>query len=258
MRWKNGWPVIGMDADGDGRGEPVLSYRKPDLPRQPPSAPVADDAFDGPASLAWQFGSNPGEDWMSVGQGRLRLKAVTGSADFYENGAILSQKLPGSAFCATTRMTFAPLRVGERAGLTVHGTDFAWIGLEKTDGGVRLVHAQRSDGAPGAPIIETTGPLVTQDALSLRLCAQPVIRNVPPPDFTPYWPSMLRDMRMAVRFSYSLNDADFTELGGVFEARPGRWVGAQIGLFAQARLGTPAAVATSVGHADFDWFRIGK
>ena len=26
--------------------------------------------------------------------------------------------------------------------------------------------------------------------------------------------------------------------------------------FAQAQHGTPASVATTVGHADFDWFRI--
>jgi hypothetical protein len=29
--WKNGFPVIGNDADGDGSGEPVMRFRKPTL-----------------------------------------------------------------------------------------------------------------------------------------------------------------------------------------------------------------------------------
>ena len=41
--WKDGWPVIGVDPDGDGCGEPVLTYRKPaagagETPHEPPAA----------------------------------------------------------------------------------------------------------------------------------------------------------------------------------------------------------------------------
>ena len=31
MQWKNDWPVIGSDNDGDGKGEPVLINKKPDV-----------------------------------------------------------------------------------------------------------------------------------------------------------------------------------------------------------------------------------
>ncbi|HUD90606.1 glycoside hydrolase 43 family protein [Sphingobium sp.] len=258
MRWKDGWPVIGMDNDGDGRGEPVLVHRKPGVATQPVAAPVADDAFDQGYSLAWQFGSNPGSDWASVEDGWLRLKSVTGSADLYETGAVLSQKLPGPAFCASTLMRFAPLRVGERAGLAVHGVNFAWIGLENRAEGIRVVQVRKDDERPGIPITETAGPVLKQDRVWLRACARPVMVDVPPPDFAPYWPSMLRDTRMAVRFAYSLDGMRYEELGSTFEARQGRWVGAQIGLFAQAAIGTPAAVATSVGYAQYDWWKIGE
>ncbi|MEO5493647.1 MAG: hypothetical protein ABIR08_06435 [Sphingomonas sp.] len=37
---------------------------------------------------------------------------------------------------------------------------------------------------------------------------------------------------------------------------PGRWVGTQIGLFAQAPTGTPANVSTRIGWADFADFRV--
>ncbi len=29
MKWINNWPVIGVDKDGNGKGEPVLVYKKP-------------------------------------------------------------------------------------------------------------------------------------------------------------------------------------------------------------------------------------
>ncbi|MCI4588745.1 glycoside hydrolase 43 family protein [Sphingobium sp. BYY-5] len=256
MRWAKGWPVIGADADGDGRGEPVLRHAKPALPPQPVAAPVADDEFDGGLSLAWQFGSNPAPGWMVVEDGWLRLTSVSGSADHYENGAILSQKIPAPGFTATTAMRFAPLREGERAGLTVHGMSFAWIGVEQGKDGAHVVQAAKADPAPGAPIRVTQGPPLPSDRVWLRMEARPVTISVPPPDFSPYWPSMLRETHIRVAFSYSLDGAAFTPLGEAFETRPGRWVGAQIGLFAQAAYGTPSAVATTVGHADFDWFRI--
>ena len=31
MKWINDWPVIGVDKDGDGCGEPVLTYKKPNV-----------------------------------------------------------------------------------------------------------------------------------------------------------------------------------------------------------------------------------
>ncbi len=37
VAWRDDWPVIGVDADGDGKGEPVLSYRKPNVGREYPS-----------------------------------------------------------------------------------------------------------------------------------------------------------------------------------------------------------------------------
>ena len=31
MKWVDDWPVIGIDKDGDGCGEPVLTYKKPNV-----------------------------------------------------------------------------------------------------------------------------------------------------------------------------------------------------------------------------------
>ncbi|HVJ01972.1 MAG TPA: glycoside hydrolase 43 family protein, partial [Sphingomonas sp.] len=257
MQWRNGWPVIGADRDGDGRGEPVLQYRKPKLPPQPRSAPIADDEFGQGASLAWQWNSNPDADWAVPSDGRLRLKSVSGSANLYEAGNLLSQKLPALAFTATTLLQFRPLRAGERAGLAVLGQRYAWIGVEQRGGRVQLVQGWREGVEPAGPEARSLGPVLPDGArVWLRLQARPATVKVAPPSFTPYWPSMLRETHARVAFSYSLDGEHFTPLGPEFESRPGRWVGAQLGLFAQAQDGTPASVATTVGYADFDWFRI--
>lgn len=258
MKWANGWPVIGVDDDGDGRGVPVSRYRKPALPVQPASAPVASDEFASGTSLAWQFGSNSDPNWKSVVDGRLRLDSVAGSPDLYEFGAILSQKLPSLQFSATTKMRFSPKRVGERAGLSIHGTTFAWIGAQQEEGEVRIVLGRKEGLAPGASIHMLRGPAITGENLWLRASVRPEVISVGPPDFSPYWPSMLRETHMSVSFSYSLDGATFIPLGTPFQSRPGRWVGAQLGLFSQAAFGTPAGVATSVGYAEFEWFRVGN
>lgn len=256
MTWRDGWPVIGADPDGDGRGVPVARYRKPQGPFATPAAPLADDEFDGTLSLAWQWGSNPASDWASVEQSRLRLKSTSGAFDLYEAGAILSQKLPALSFTATTLMRFQPLREGERAGLTIHGRSYAWIGLERGAKGTRIAQRSKTDPTPGTAEAVSLGPQFAGDRIWLRLSVSPIEVTVPPPDFTPYWPSMLRETHARTQFSYSLDGVTFVPLGAVFDGLSGRWVGAQIGLFAQAGSGTPAATATTVGHADFDWFRI--
>jgi len=255
MAWRDGWPVIGADPDGDGRGEPVLWHRRPGLPAQPRTAPVADDGFDGPLSLAWQWNGNPDDDWLTLVDGKLRLKSVSGSANLYETGNVLAQKLPGLAFTATTRLDFRPLRSGERAGLAILGQHYAWIGLDRRGDQVHLTQGVRDGVEPSPPEQRTDGPAV-EGPVWLRLEAEPVTIPVGPPSFTPYWPSMLRETHARVRFSYSLEGERFVPLGPEFESRPGRWVGAQIGLFAQAQDGTAASIATTVGHADFDFFRI--
>jgi hypothetical protein len=53
------------------------------------------------------------------------------------------------------------------------------------------------------------------------------------------------------RFSYSVDGTNFADVGTVFTARQGRWIGAKVGLYA---LGT--VPVTEYGFADIDWFRI--
>jgi len=81
VKWIDDWPVIGNDADGDGKGEPVIRHRKPNVGREyPVQAPQTSDEFaQNKLGLQWQWHANPLDDWLSLAtrRGWLRLKAVS-------------------------------------------------------------------------------------------------------------------------------------------------------------------------------------
>ena len=62
VKWVNDWPMMGVDADGNGIGEPVLSYKKPNVGKNQPivTPPESDEFNDNRLSLQWQWAANPG------------------------------------------------------------------------------------------------------------------------------------------------------------------------------------------------------
>lgn len=256
MTWRKDWPVIGVDPDGDGRGEPVVCHAVPKTRTQSQGQPQDTDTFDdGRPSLAWQWNSNPSASWIEPGArpGWLRLRAAPSPASLYEAGAVLTQKLPGLAFSATTTLEFSPLRVGEQAGLAMVGYAYAWIGLERRADGTYLVQKRRDEGGAEKVVLarKLDGSHVT-----LRLSAEPVVNRMTAAKEGAAWPSKERNFQAEVRFAYSLDGQTFETVDDTFLSREGRWVGAQIGLFSIAPSDTPSYVATSNGYADFDDFQV--
>jgi hypothetical protein len=174
-------------------------------------------------------------------------------------GNLLSQKLPGERFTATTLLHFKPLRDGERAGLAIAGRAYGFIGVERANGQLRIIEATNTRADSNRPETHLPGPVLDDKPVWLRLYAEPiVVPETPPADPTFDLPPMRRSVQARVTFSYSLDGQTFVPFGDTFISRPGVWTGAQIGLFAQAPDGTPASTATTVGYAEFDWFRIGE
>jgi beta-xylosidase len=235
LSWKNDWPVIGVDADGDGKGEPVLTYRKPRIGHEYPTVvPATSDEFkEKLLGLQWQWHANPEEDWYSLSarSGWLRLFAISRPAD--ENLWLVSnlflQKLPAPAFTITTRVDASQLREGERAGLLMMGRDYSYIGVRRLSDRLQIFRVtcveaakqtvEREDGSTPAPT----------DTLFLRVT--------------------VRKEKLS-RFSFSFDGKSFQELGDEFVAREGVWIGAKVGLF------VVGPNITTRGHADFEWFRV--
>ena len=246
MVWRDdGWPVMGVDADGDGKGEPVLTHKKPNVGRTYPVAvPQSSDEFDAPKlGLQWQWNANPRAGWASLTAkpGSLRLASVPAPAtrndgslspnSIYDAPNFLLQKFGAPAFTVTTVLDFAPAADGETAGLVVFGYNYAVLGLRRTGGETRLVlRVNTGADKPGAQ---------EREVASLAAPAGPVYLRVSV------------DEKAQCRFASSFDNITFTPIGEPFQATVDRWIGAKFGVIATAAPG-----ATQTGHADFDWFRV--
>ncbi len=238
MTWRpDGWPVMGADPDGDGTGEPVETFRKPDVGRRHPIAvPATSDEFDAPRlGLQWQWQANPRDEWLSLSAapGTLRLfsRPAAAPGTIWSVPHLLLQKWPAPEFVVTTSLAFAPAVEGEAAGLVIFGRDYAWLGLQRTDTSLRLTLRRAVDADTGGVEQEVAGLAVRQPNVQLRVAIAAGGR---------------------CRFSYSMDGRTFTSIGGEFAARPGVWIGAKVGLFAIVPPGTARS-----GHADWAWFRVG-
>ncbi|GAA4682736.1 glycoside hydrolase family 43 protein [Phytohabitans rumicis] len=192
MRWEaDGWPTIGAN------GTPVPGHAKPVLAAtRPRTAPAPEP---GPQ---WTWAANPAAGWRSG----LRLACVPGGGDLRQLPNVLGQRLPADRFRATTTLR---LTGAGRAGLTILGDSYAWVGLE----GAFLVHRV---AAPGAS---------EQDAAPPTPVRGPVTIGV---DVTP-------DGRC--QFLAAVHPEPVRPIGPPFAATAGRWVGATLGLFATGTAG---------------------
>jgi beta-xylosidase len=256
VAWKDGWPVIGREG-ANGIGRPVAGGKKP-VAGQPAAVPVAGDDFVRGLNLGWQWNANPGEDWAdATTPGELRLKAVPSSANLWEAGNVLTQKLPAMAFSVTTKISLAPRNVGERAGLVLMGRAYGFIGLVNTRDGVRVEQVVRDSAKNGDPETQVLADAPVTGPVWLKMTLEPYAHPTGPSQYRPQWPAMESLTDAKVRFSYSRDGVTYAPLGDGFISQPGEWVGAQFGLFAQAPMGTPGAAAVRNGVASFGPVRIG-
>jgi beta-xylosidase len=226
MTWKSGWPVIGHDPDGDGTGEPVAAWTKPRVKGgRGPESPATSDEFAGPGlGLQWQWPANPRDEWWSLAERRgwLRLRADNAprtASTLYDEPRVLLQKLTGPTFTATAAVELDARAPGTRAGIVAMGRDYAYLALEATAGGTRVLVAGCRDADAGGGEAEIATASLDSLAAQLRLSV---------------------DAGGIGRFSFSRDGRRFEPLGETFALRPGVWVGARVGLFAVSAAGAAA------------------
>ena len=251
MRWVNDWPVMGEDKDGDGCGTPVETYQKPEVGKTYPVAtPVESDEFSSRTlGLQWQWQANNNPLWYYAAgeKGYLRLFAwekIGKAQNLWDAPALLLQKFPAPNFKATTKITFAPFKTGERTGLIVMGQDYAAITLESTEKGLILNQISAKNVSNGTPETINASVPVNQSTIFFRVEVKQTksLNN-----------ENIQQPKANCTFSYSLDGNKFIPFGNAFAAWEGKWIGAKVGVFCQR----PKTLNDS-GYADIDWFRIEK
>jgi beta-xylosidase len=232
VRWINDWPVTGIDKDGDGKGEPVLTFKKPDVKGKFPIAtPFESDEFNSDnMGLQWQWNANPKVTWMSLvrSTGYLRLYSVNPPVDninLWDLPNILMQKLPAMDFTATTKV-----RIGNgKTGLVILGRSYSYVSFEKTGEEIKIAQVTCIDADKKGQESVNESQVIQQNTVYLRV-------KVAAPD-------------AKCVFSYSIDGSNFKSIGKEFKAVAGGWIGAKVGIFC-------FGVDRRIGYADFDWFRI--
>ncbi|MHA4739028.1 glycoside hydrolase family 43 protein [Dyadobacter sp. MSC1_007] len=239
MKWVHNWPVIGADADGDGIGEPVLTYKKPNVGKTyPVMTPPESDEFNSIGlGKQWQWQANPKGIWAMPGnEGNLRLysyKTPEGGKNLWDVPNVLMQKFPAEEFIVTTKLQFSPNTKleNEKTGLVIMGQSYAGLYLKSKKGGRELVHAICEKASEGKPETEK------------------VLTNIK--SGTPLYLRVKVSKGGKCQFSFSTDGERFEPAGDAFQAEPGRWIGAKVGLFC-----TRDTQTNDSGYADYDWFRV--
>ena len=248
MKWINDWPVIGADKDMDGCGEPVTTYKKPNVGRTYPVAtpPESDEFNTRHLGLQWQWHANKKDTYgFTTGLGYIRLYAGSLSKEFvnfWEVPNLLMQKFPAEEFTATAKLTFTAKQDGEQAGIIVMGWDYSYLSVRKAGDKFILQQAVCKDA-------EQQNPEQVKELASF-----PVEYLKMPGVADNEWKTVYLRVKVTkgavCTFAYSLNGKKYTTVGDAFTARQGKWIGAKVGLFCV----TPND--GNRGWADVDWFRM--
>ena len=245
MSWQQDWPVIGSDPDGDGIGEPVARFRPPQTRKASANyyIPTSDQFTAKKLAGGWQWHGNVQPSWYKInaGEGWLRLYALapcTGYRNLWDLISILGQKFPGEQFEAVTHMSLRGLSEGDRAGLVVFGTDYSALTVVRVEYKYLLQKSicLEADQGNAEEILATV--ILSESDIFLKVIV---------------------DRQALCSFSYSLDDIQYQSIGTSFTAKPGKWVGARIGLFALAAEkilpGQGKVAAKSNRYADFKFIR---
>lgn len=237
MRWENNWPVIGVDYDGNGVGEPVKSFKKPYVEKKWTiiTPPECDEFNSYKTGLQWQWQANPliSYGFSSGNMGYYRLNCyprVDNAKNLWAVPNMLLQKFPAEEFSASTKLTFNPRFDGEEVGFIVMGDSYQYISLKQISGKLQVRVVRCIDARTGGD-----EEVLFEEFYNGK---------------TVYFKVQVTKGALC-QFSFSSNGRKFKNIAESFKAVPGRWIGAKVGYFALRE-----GIINDAGTVDIDWFRV--
>jgi len=228
VTWKDGWPYFGLPGN---LGRNPRTWVKPKTARpQPIQVPYQrDDDFSGPAlANVWQWNHVPvADEWsLTAHPGHLRLNALP-AASLWDARNTITQRSIGPRSTPTAVLDAAAMTEGDIAGLALFNRPYAWVGVEKAGGRLRL-----------AQYDEQSGHIVRRDL-----------------DISRVWLRAECDfLAERATFSYSADGREFVPFGEPFTMvfQLATFQGVRYALFAYSSAGKRG------GAADFDTFTVAQ
>ena len=271
-RWVDDWLVIGDDKDGDGCGDAVATWKKPNLPCSGNFQPAEDDDFNTTTlGWQWQFEGPYSHYWYfcDAKKSRLRLYGVQqpeGFRNLSDLQNVLLQKFPTENFTVTAKIRFIPnpnyKPKGEEAGFIIKGIDYAALKFVTTADGCRLRYVTCTNAMKGAEeklIADTPISLVPMDKPYTQKYA---VDDIPQPrSATPYIYVRVKvnskgignNIKAYAQMSYSLDGKKFQTVGDTFTVKEGKWIGAKLGFY-----NSRPSVSNDGAFLDIDWIKFTK
>ena len=222
MHWHDNWPVVGVDIDGNGIGEPVKTWKKPNVGKKVGvTVPRTSDDFSSPVlSLQWQFNHNPVDEAWSLTdkKGSLTLKAL--KADNFKLARnTLTQKSMGYMGMVETELDYNAMEDGQYCGLACIGKENVLLGICMVNG-EKWIYMDHNNQI--SPVLK----LSSGKKVYLRL--------------------QLNAIDNAYQFAYSLDNKQFHLCGNTFSMKFGYWKGVRVGLYCYNTL-------ADKGKTSFNW-----
>ncbi len=215
--WEEDWPIIGLN------GEPVLKWNVPISRDKPVTLANSDDFTANRLGLQWQWQANHQKNWYQMLKPGLRLFVADHeyqSLNLLPN--VLTQKFPSESFTLSTSLTLNSKSDQIYAGLTVLGVEYFALGIKQNQGKYVVFSIKGNNKTEREELYFEVG-----NKVSIKL---EVKKNA----FCKFFIS---------------SENNFKDIYKDFQAVPGIWVGAVVGIFCFSKTKTQ-------GFADFKNFQI--
>lgn len=147
ITWKDGWPYFGLPGN---LGRTPRTWVKPKTGAvSAPRAPYqrSDDFAKPTLQPVWQWNHVPVDGKWSLTErpGFLRLHALP-AADLWQARNTLTQRAVGPRSTVTAILDAAKLQPGDVAGLALFNRPYAWLALERGEGGFQITQFDEVTG----------------------------------------------------------------------------------------------------------------
>ncbi|MCR4903919.1 MAG: family 43 glycosylhydrolase [Butyrivibrio sp.] len=230
MKWVEDWPVIGVNEDENGCGEPAIVYKKPNVKMADKitSLTSSDDFVDGKYGLMWQWLGNHKDSFCSKTDDNngLRLYALNPSGDevstIWRSANVLTQKLVCPYFSTDFLLDYSGLQKGDRAGCVMMGGQYACIYIKKTNDAKYILEYAESEGEDN---------FKKEKVLFEKEIDNNSNNKILELSFSFDRISELED-KPVLHIAYSIGNSDKVDIGASYTPSDHTWVGAKIGIFA--------------------------
>ncbi|MBQ9669023.1 MAG: glycoside hydrolase 43 family protein [Prevotella sp.] len=239
--WSSGWPVMGR------KGEPVLTFKKPQSASDVIVNPVESDEFNSPSlGLQWQWHANYSETFgMPTAFGTMRIythQSEEVDETFWNIPNMLLQKTPADKFTATAKLRLTAKAEGQMGGLIMMGLDYSALVVKRVGQEFQLLQLTCHQADKGKKHSSTL-------IATLKPTAEDKIDYKPAKHEDIYLQLQVDDSRL--QFAYSRDGKKFTPCGETFKMREGKWIGAKFGFVA-----ADASTKNDRGWVEADWIRV--